>query len=199
MIRLRILLVLLLASLEKTNLNVADAHLRFVSGIVVGNGGQPFVEGDQKLVSLVRLGVAASFAEADVKLCLSEPAFVGGENMRNVFTTLDIVSCFVTLVATSNDSSVAIIAVAAGTFGNSCKELTKIDGGFCGNSLGLNVCEMLYSLEVEGLWTDVNEYTVVVDVLSANNDDPDGCEVSTTISFFPAELKLSDGKVVMIR
>lgn len=199
MIRLRILLVLLLASLEKTNLNVADAHLRFVSGIAVGNGGQPFVEGDQKLVSLVRLGVAASFAEADIKLCLSEPAFVGGENMRNVFTTLAIVSCFVTLVATSNDSSVAIIVVAAGTFGNSCKELTKIDGGFCGNFLGLNVCEMLYSLEVEGLWTDVNEYTAVVDVLSANNDDPDGCEVSTTISFFPDELKLSDGKVVMIR
>lgn len=118
--------------------------------------------------------------------------------MRNVLTTLDIVSCFVRLVATSNDSSGVIIVVAAGEFGNSCNELPKIDGAFCRNSRGLNVCEMLFSLEVKGFWTDENEYAAVVDVLSANNDDLDGCKVSTIISFFQAELKLSDGKVAML-
>lgn len=185
--------VLLLASLERTNLNAADAYLRFVSGIVVGGGVQPFVEGDRNLVS-----IAASFADADIKLSLSELAFVGGENRRNVLTTLDIVSCFVRPVATSNDSSVVIIVVAAGEFGNSCNGLSKIDGAFSRNSRGLNVCEMLFPLEVKGLWTDVNEYAVVVDVLSANNDDLDGYKVSTIISLFQAELKLSDGRVVLL-
>lgn len=118
--------------------------------------------------------------------------------MGNVLTTLDIVSCFVRLVATSNDSSGVISVVAAGEFGNSCNELPKIDGAFCRNSRGLNVCEMLFFLEVKGLWTDENEYAAVVDVLSANNDDLDGCKVSTIISFFQTELKLSDGKVAML-
>lgn len=118
--------------------------------------------------------------------------------MRNALTTLDIVSCFVRLVARSNDSSGVIIMVAAGEFGNSCNELPKIDGAFRRNSRGLNVCEMLFSLEVKGFWTYENEYAAVVDVLSANNDDLDGCKVSTIISFFQAELKLSDGKVSML-
>ena len=118
--------------------------------------------------------------------------------MRNVLTTLDIVSCFVRLVATSNDSSGVINVVAAGEFGYSCNELPKIDGAFCRNSRGLIVCETLFSLEVRGLWTDENEYAAVVDVLSANNDDLDGCKVSTIISFFQAELKLSDCKVAIL-
>lgn len=71
--------------------------------------------------------------------------------MRNVLTTLDIVSCFVRLVATSNNSSGEINVVADGEFGNSCNELPKMDEVFCRNSRGLNVCEMLFSLDVKGL------------------------------------------------
>ena len=37
-----------------------------------------------------------------------------------------------------------------------------------------------------------------MDVLSANNDELDGYKVSTIISLFQSELKLSDGRVVLL-